>query len=93
MFFCCWWYCCFLQDLAGDEEYDESDDESDNGILTMEMLQGLLEAIFLMWTAVAKQLDSVSCIALAEFICLTCVKDRLQQAFLPTLLYPCSKIQ
>ena len=34
----------------------------------MEMLQGLLEAIFLMWTAVAKQLDSVSCIALVEFI-------------------------
>ena len=53
-----------------DKDDDESDDESDNDILTPEMLQGLLEALFLMRTAVAKQLDSVSFIIMVTlFYC------------------------
>nr|KAG5696062.1 hypothetical protein BaRGS_017174 [Batillaria attramentaria] len=43
-----------------DEDDEEEDDDhgDDNGGIVPEMLQGLLEAIFLMWTAVAKEMDT-----------------------------------
>lgn len=45
---------------ASDEEGEGESGEESEGGLEPAVLRGLLEAIFLMWTAVAKQLDSVS---------------------------------
>ncbi|KAL8558635.1 hypothetical protein ACOMHN_022558 [Nucella lapillus] len=44
-------------DSSDDNSDDDNEDGGDDPPLTPETLQGLLEAIFLMWTAVAKQLD------------------------------------
>ncbi|XP_076437433.1 condensin-2 complex subunit G2-like [Babylonia areolata] len=49
-------------DVTQEESEEKSDDDDDNDnteddAMTQETLQGLLEVIFLMWTAVAKQLD------------------------------------
>ncbi|XP_070175011.1 condensin-2 complex subunit G2-like [Littorina saxatilis] len=43
---------------AAKQSEEESEGDSDDDALSPEMLQGLLEAVFLMWTAVSKQLDS-----------------------------------